>query len=385
MTQGLYIASSGIRAAQTAIDVISNNIANVNTTSFKASKANFATTFSNTISSGSGTTLTRGGLNPIQMGSGTTLAEIAVNQTQGGSQPTGRPSDMLISGEGFFVLQDLSGNSPLGLQTTFTRAGNFTVDAKGYLVNNQGDRVVGTSFIEGSSPAAIDNIRIPMKMKVAKYMDASQNVIGTCLGQKTAPNSAFDTYATTNSITAVTTAYQEADFVSFSIGLTGGLVANYSNGDTLSVRPNPNASLKRMELLHTTNEGRIFAGVNATQANGVTGQLSGTNALITANPGGGNPMEGMTLQLQTVTFTNKQGLIGKEGNNFYIGANAGDSNFGVPGSGSRGPIQTGALETANVDMAMEFSNLVVAQRGLEANSRVIKAQSEVLQSIINSI
>jgi flagellar hook protein FlgE len=96
-------------------------------------------------------------------------------------------------------------------------------------------------------------------------------------------------------------------------------------------------------------------------------------------------MEGMTLQLQTVTFTNQNGLLSKEGNSFVSGPNVGDFFYGTPGSGARGRIQAGSLESSNVDMALEFSNLVVAQRGLEANSRIIRAQSEVMQSIINAV
>jgi flagellar hook protein FlgE len=179
MTQGLYIAASGIRANQTSIDVISNNISNVNTSAFKSSKANFATTFLRTISAGGRPSLTRGGSNPIQTGLGTTLGEISTNYAQGGSQFTGRTSDMLISGEGYFVTKDLSGFSPAGTPSVYTRAGNFSLDADGFLVTSAGDRLVGTSLIEGSSPVDTNNIQVPRQMKVAKYLDASGKTIGT--------------------------------------------------------------------------------------------------------------------------------------------------------------------------------------------------------------
>jgi flagellar hook protein FlgE len=385
MTQGIFTAASGIRANQTAIDVISNNISNVNTVAFKSAKANFATTFLRTISGGSKPSLTRGGFNPMQIGTGTTLSEIAVNHGQGGATFTGRVTDMLISGEGYFVTQDLSGLSPSGVKTAFTRAGNFTLDAAGYLVNYQGDRLVGTSQIEGASPATIDNVKIPTQLKIAKYLNASGTTIATALGVKDSPNVEFNNYATANAIAATSTVYENADLVNFSVGLTGAIIANYSNGDKLTVRANPDTTTNSMELNHLTNQGGNFTGVNATNASGRVGQLGGVYQLIAPSTGGGNPMAGSTLQLQAVTFTNKNGLESIAGNTFLAGANVGEVYYGIPGFGSRGAIQTGSLESSNVDMALEFSNLVVAQRGLEANSRIISTQSEVLQSIINAV
>lgn len=385
MTQGLFIAVSGIRANQTAIDVISNNISNVNTLAFKSSKANFATTFLRTISGGSRPSLTRGGFNPMQTGTGTTLSEIAVNHGQGGSTFTGRATDMLISGEGYLVTQDLSGLSPSGTKTGFTRAGNMTLDAEGYLVTYQGERLVGTSQVEGFAPDNIDNIRIPNQIKFAKYLNASGGVIATAFGRYNSPNVEFDNYKTANAIPAITTVYQNADLVNFSISLTGAIVANYSNGDKLTVRANPDTTTNSMELNHLTSEGGSYAGVNASNASGRVGQLGGAYQLIAPSIGGGNPLEGATLQLQSVTFTNKNGLIAGEGNTFLAGPNVGELYYGTPGFGTRGSIQTGSLESSNVDMALEFSNLVVAQRGLEANSRLIRTQSEVMQSIINAV
>ena len=385
MTQGLYIAASGIRANQTSIDVISNNISNVNTTAFKSSKANFATTFLRTISAGGRPTLTQGGANPMQTGTGTTLSEINTNYGQGGTQFTGRSSDMLISGEGYFVTKDLSGLSPSGTQPVYTRAGNFSLDAKGFLVTSSGNRIVGTSQIDGYSSLNTNNVQVPTQMKVAKFLDASNNIIGTCLGKYNTPNATYAAYASANSIPAVTTIYENADLTTFSIGASGSLTANYSNGDRLTVRANPNSATNKMELVHLTNEGGTYSAVNPSQASGLTGQLSGADQLIPTNTTGGNPWEGMTLQLQTVAFTNQNGLISGEGNTYTTGPNVGDYFYGTPASGARGHIQKGSLESSNVDMALEFSNLVVAQRGLEANSKIIRTQSEVMQSIINAV
>jgi flagellar hook protein FlgE len=384
MTQGLFVAASGIRNNQLAIDVVSNNIANINTTAFKSSKANFANTFLRTLTSGSRPSSVVGGTNPMQVGSGVTVNEIATNHSQGGTQFTGRSSDLLVNGEGYFVVDKLDTQSTGNSGTFFTRAGNFSMDANGNLVTAQGNRLRGTSQITGSSPINENNVNVPMKMKVAKYFDASDNLIGTSIGQYATPNIEFDNYATANAITPTITTYQDVELVNFSVGVSGGIVANYSNGDRLSVRSNPDTTQNRTEMIHLTDEGKLFAAVNNTNADGNFGQLSGAYQIIEDNGNGGNPMEGMSLQLQTATVRNKNGLEAIADNGYIAAPNAGDISFGIPGSGNRGQLQGASLETSNVDMAAEFSNLVISQRGLEANSRIIRAQSEVMQSIIQA-
>lgn len=385
MTQGLFIASSGIRNNQVSIDVIANNIANVTTTAFKGSRANFSDIFLNSISAGSSPTQSLGGTNPVQRGIGAQLSEIVMNHNQGGSQFTGRSSDMMITGEGFFVAENVSAQASANQGTFFTRAGNFSVDSQGHLVTAEGNRLRGTSQLQGNSPINADNIKIPMSFKIAKFLDASNNVIGTALGAEASTLADFNAYATANGITAASTIVEDAELLNYSFSPSGAVSASYSNGDRLTVRANPDTTTNRTELIHITEEGETFAGVNATDADGRTGQLSGALQVIATNPAGGNPMEGMTLQMMTATFVNKQGLEAISGNGFIPGPNSGDVQYGVPGSGGRGGIQTGALESSNIDMATEFSNLVISQRALEANSRMIRAQSEVLQSIINAV
>jgi|GEM_PF-332975 len=384
MSQGLYVSASGIKNNQTAIDVISNNIANVNTTAFKTSKANFANLFSSTFSSGSAPTQNLGGTNPLQLGAGAKLSEIAVNHSQGGAQFTGRSSDLLIQGEGYFVSENISANGSAEKGTYFTRAGNFSLDANGQLVTPTGNRIRGTSQIDGNSPVTSDNVEVPLRMKVAKFLNANDVVVATALAKPDATAADFAAYALANGITPVSTSVESADLVNFSMSGSGALVGNYSNGDRLTVRSNPDGTTNRNELIHITEEGSTFAGVNATNAAGRVGQLAGALELIAAPPAGGNPMQGMTMQLQIATFTNKNGLEAIADNGYLVGPNSGQAYFGVPGSGARGSIQAGALETSNVDLASEFSTLIVSQRALEANSRMIRAQSEVLQSIIQS-
>src|SRR6478609_1410466 len=129
MGQGLYTAVSGIRANQTAMDVISNNIANVNTLGFKSSNANFATVYATTITGGSSPNGTLGGTNPMQVGNGALVSEIASNFGQGGTQFTGRSTDVMINGNGFFAVERVDINNPTDTTAySLTRAGNFSLD-----------------------------------------------------------------------------------------------------------------------------------------------------------------------------------------------------------------------------------------------------------------
>jgi flagellar hook protein FlgE len=182
--------------------------------------------------------------------------------------------------------------------------------------------------------------------------------------------------------------------VTFSVGADGAITASYSNGDRITVRTDNNTvsatdpTLARREIVHLPAEGGTFGADNdgngaASQAtdSGIVTQL---NSVFTSATGG-NPMEGMQLQLQTATVVNPNGLLADSDNNYTTGPNSGLSSFGIPGNQNRGTLQGGALESSNVDLAAEFTNLIVAQRGLEANSKIIRAQSDVLQSIINII
>jgi flagellar hook protein FlgE len=385
MVQGLFAAASGIRANQLAIDVVANNIANVNTTSFKSSKANFSNVFLRTFTGGSSPTSSVGGTNPIQLGSGVSVAEIATNHNQGGTQFTGRASDLLINGEGYFVIQSTNSQSADDRSLYYTRAGNFTLDSVGSLVSSTGSRVMGSSQVVGTSPLTVDTIRVPRTMTVAKYYDTSDNIQESVLGAEGSTAADFTANETANGLTYPKRVISSVDLVNFSISNSGSIIATYSNGDRLTVRNNPDASTGKFEMVHMPNEGGLFSAINQTNAQGRTSQLSGGNKLITDPIGGGNPLEGMTFQLQMATFTNKQGLEAVANNGYIPSANSGTIFYGVPGSGSRGLLQSGSLETSNVDMASEFSNLTIAQRALEASSRLIRAESEALQSIIQSV
>lgn len=137
MLRSLISGLSGIRTHQTALDVIGNNIANINTPSYKASRASFSDALSLTLKGGTPPTETRGGLNPYQIGRGSTVDSIDTIFTQGSLETTGNPTDLTIAGEGFFVMRH-------GQEYLYTRDGSFAVDATGTLVDpNTGYAVQG--------------------------------------------------------------------------------------------------------------------------------------------------------------------------------------------------------------------------------------------------
>ncbi len=169
MTQGLYTAISGIKNFQSKMNVISDNVANMNTVGFKSSQVNFENLFSRTLSSGFAPLKDVGGTNPMQVGLGVTIGEISRNFSNGTVQTTGRSTDLNISGNGFFTLADSNGEIKL------TRAGNFAIDLDGNLVNTQGMRVLGTTETMTDS-AGTTPIRIPPKLKLTTTGNSTASV-----------------------------------------------------------------------------------------------------------------------------------------------------------------------------------------------------------------
>lgn len=406
MTQGMFTAVSGIRANQTRLNVISNNISNVNTLGFKSSQANFATVFASTLTGGTPPNGVLGGTNPRQIGNGTLVSEIASNFSQGGTQFTGRNTDMMLNGEGFFAVERVDvNNGNASTDYYLSRAGNFSLDSSGNLVTSSGNRVRGTSQISGTTSATLGRIQIPTEFLITKQLDANsrvQNVMYSPIGTSAATISAdqateFGALPAGHTLNTVTVQLR-----SFAVGTDGSITATYSNGDQITVRTDAasqtaanlagDPTLVRREIIHRPYEGGIYPATTFGAADnpygGQVAQATGRevfNGGMSPIPPGVNPMQGMQLQLQAASVTNPAGLLYDGSNNFLQSANSGQTQFGVAGTGSRGSISAGALESSNVDLAGEFTNMIIAQRGLEASSKVVRSQSEVLQTIIQIV
>ncbi|MFP4145471.1 MAG: flagellar hook protein FlgE [Phycisphaeraceae bacterium] len=157
LTSAIYTGLSGLDANSQIISVAGNNIANVNTTAFKGSRASFETQISRTLSNGSGPSATSGGTNPAQVGLGTQLAAIERDFTTGSLQPSGKSTDMALDGNGFFVVEDNGARR-------YTRAGNFGLDRDYNLVTNSGARVQGYLADENFNlvGGALEDVSIPI-------------------------------------------------------------------------------------------------------------------------------------------------------------------------------------------------------------------------------
>ncbi len=366
MSQGMFAAVSSIRANQTKLNVVANNLANLNTVAFKASDVNFKTVFSQTIKTGTIPSDSVGGSNPMQIGNGVSVGEIIQNFGQGGSLFTGRQGDLQIEGEGFFTIErsDVeTGDGGAGFY--LTRAGNFNIDGDGNLVTPTANRVLGTRTVNGNDPATVTNVRIPNKLTIWKERNPNAQVVATWIdpfGSTTAP-------APTDPLNATPEA-EDVTLVNFSISPDGAITGTYSNGDRVTVRTEPGTNER--EIYHVTAEGNDFS---------VSG--TGTDGPVVVDYA--NTLAPEQIQIRMAVCTNPSGLIHEGSNYFTLGPNVGEVSLGIPNQQGRGQLTSGSLESSNVDVAGEFTNMIVAQRGLEAAGKVITTQSQVMQTLINLI
>ncbi len=295
-------AISGMRNHQVAMDVVGSNIANVNTVGFKAGRMSFKEAIYQSYSKGSGGTAgganVIGGTNPIQVGLGVNLGGIDTMMTQGSVMSTGKSTDLMLQGDGFFMLAASPATAGPNTPSAFTRDGAFGKDENGYLV----DPVTGAAV----------------------------------LGSVNTPNAADGT------VTDLLPIKIPSSWKSFSIG-ADGLITGVTGAGALEY---------------------ITDGVGN----------------VTTDPAAANRM-----RVAVAKFPNPEGLV-KSGGNYYESApNAGATVYTVPnnaGSGS-GTLVSGSLEGSNVDLAEQFSRMIMAQRGFQANSRVITTSDEMLQELVN--
>ncbi|MGX1900349.1 flagellar hook protein FlgE [Thermolongibacillus altinsuensis] len=401
MLRSMYSGIGGMRNFQVKLDVIGNNIANVNTYGFKKGRVTFKDLMSQTISGASRPGLFTGGQNPKQVGLGATLASIDTVDTQGSLQTTGRVLDIGINGDGYFAVAQ--GNNLL-----YTRAGNFYLDANGTLVTADGYRVQG----------------YPVKNGVVDYNTITDIVLdtNTVMPPSKTTYVNFDGNLDVNTTTGntVTINFKVKDQIGRDVPLTITFTKNASNwGVTITESdPDPDVSITSgTTTISFDATGRITSGSpftlqfkdadNNNQSitldfSKMTQFASPTTASVdkmdgnsegyleSFNIGASGEVNGVFSngqvrvmgQLAIATFANNGGLM-KAGNNYFQASNnSGLPDFGVAGEG-RGTLQSGALEMSNVDLAEEFTEMIVAQRGFQANTRIITTSDEILQELVN--
>lgn len=281
MMRSLYSGITGLKNHQTRMDVIGNNIANVNTIGFKSSRVVFQDLYSQTLSGGSrnnydpATKTGMGGVNPKQVGLGVTLSTIDTIYTPGANQYTGRWMDLCINDDGFFCINNGSGE-------IYTRAGNFYEDDANYLVTSTGAFVKGYAIKAGATVQPDMTTELPMIKLNPDY-------------------------------------------------------ENYSISE---------------------------------------------NGLITAYDPQNEEIVNIAY-IKLATFPNTNGLEKIGGNYFRETSSSGKAKPTTPGEGGAGVLSPGSIEMSNVDLAAEFVDMIVTQRGFQANSRTITTSDQMLEELVN--
>ena len=427
MSQALHTSSTGINAGQQQINVIANNVANINTTAFKAANMTFETLYSKNLSYGSAATNEGGGTNPKQIGLGVKVGGITRNFTSGDFVSTGRDMDLMISGNGFFVVQDSEG------KLYYTRDGVFSTDSEGNVVTQSGMKVVAAQSPYSNSSSG-ETVQVPKNLRaevlgdpglatktISQLNNASITTgtidvkVGDAEYTLTVPegdptiqsiidsfNQSLDGSGVTFSITgdgriSYTGDIEFVDAESNFVGQTG--ISNSNPSKQINqvvnlsemVNYNDNNTITLMST--TVDENGIIA---ATYSDGsiLTQYVDDTYSVhwkYTTSQGvtiRGNDVqaEGTSIAnsnfvIELATMVNEEGLVSVNNNLWEWGADVGEVYYGMAGEVSFGSIESGGYEGSNVDIAAELTNMITAQRMIQMNSRVFSTASSIMETL----
>jgi len=406
------IALSGLQANSVALNTIGNNLANLNTTAFKGQTTAFEDLFYQQIGqSGSG--------DAIQLGAGTRVSGTSTNFTEGTILPdsTSNSADMALAGNGFFVVQQ-------GGVQSLTRAGNFQLSSNGNLITQDGQQVMGYAAVNGvvNQNSSLSPITIPVGLN--EGAQATQNfsittnlnsnaTVGT---QYSTPVKIFDSLGQSHQAT-VSYTKTGTNAWSYSVDLPAG---DYAPGtatnntgtltfDTSGNLVSPTGSVNNItfsgltdgasdlsfnwNLNNSSGKPTIsqLAAASSNTANSQDGFTSGVYQSFVVDSSGvitaqfSNGRTSTIGQLAVATVANTAGLTASGGNNFNTTAASGLATVGVAGAGGRGTLDDGALEQSNVNISTEFSNLIVAQRAFEANSKTVTTFDTISQDVLSMV
>lgn len=416
MATSLSNALSGLQAYSQAINVVSGDLANMNTYGYKANDVSFEELVSQSGNTAGNTNLTGGSVVPLS------------NQsfTQGSITTTGGAYDAAIQGSGFFVVQ-----TPQG-QQAFTRAGNFTVNASGDLLTQSGDNVQGWNGTNGivNTNAPLSNIVLPVAGLTAPTTTTefslnlnlnSSATVGTSDATFSSPMQVVDSEGQQHLLT-VTYTETAAGTWNYAVtmpsaDLTGGTgTATTLATGTLSFDSNGNldsppssagtvpisitgladgaADMNITWNLYDANgnpqitqydqtSANLGSSQNGLQAGQLTGISIGTNGQVTAAYSNGDNIA--VAQLAVASVLNPDSMQDLGSNTYSVTSATAVPAIGTPGTGSRGTVTGGALESSTVDIATEFTNLLIYERGYQANSKVVTTEDQVIQTTLGLI
>lgn len=415
------IALSGLNAASSDLKVTGNNIANAATNGFKSSRAEFADVYATSL----------GGVSDTAVGGGVRLARVAQQFAQGNVEFTNNNLDLAINGEGFFILNDNGSR-------VYTRAGAFSVDRDGYVVNSSGQTLQVFQPIGNSSTnfntGSLSDLQISLtegapnptsSVQMAINLDASDTSAGTVAAFDPNTPSSYD-YSTSYTVydslgaehtatmyflkdnttnntwhnwlyvdngtgmTNVTqnggTAYSTLTFnTDGSLATVNGAAATTMTYDNLAMSNGAADLALDLDFGDVTQFGGDFSVNSLFQDGFSTGRLTGLDISDTGVVSA-RYTNGQSTALGKVAlanFANVQGLRQLGDTNWAETFSSGGALIGEGGTASFGLVQSGALEASNVDIAEQLINLITAQRNFQANSQVISTADTVTQTIIN--
>jgi len=430
MMRSMFSGVSGLRAHQTRMDVIGNNVANVNTVGFKSGRVTFQEIFSQTLKGASAPDAAtgRGGTNPMQIGLGLGVGAVDTITTRGSLQRTDNPTDMSIEGDGFFICKG-------GATDTFrfTRAGNFGIDKLGNLVTGSGLNVYGWQALKTDGSGEFDtekpiepinlytdayrNKRIisakaTSRAQLSGNLDAAMPLVAE--GGDPEPEQMFSVpmtvYDRLGNDYKVDVLFWKVnadadgstwrwEIPSTGSGYTSGTIRFDAEGiiDSESIQdqppvvfePDPSTGTGEFEVVFDFSKITSFASDNSVKPQSVDGYPSGS--LVSFSVGSDGILTGIydngqqqSLGLIAISgFENPAGLQ-KVGDNMYIPTtNSGEYKAVKPGTGGTGTLNPGTLEMSNVDLSKEFTEMIITQRGFQANSRIITTSDEMLQELVS--
>lgn len=397
---GFQHGLSGLNASARNLDVIGHNVSNANTVGAKSSRAEFADVYATALQG---------------RGLGVQVNTVTQQFGQGDLVSSTNPLDMAINGSGFFRIETSTG------EIQYSRNGQFQLDKSGFIVNANGDRVTGYSadinggIMPGSSspirisnvdltPRATTEIRAVMNLDTREeppavpfdvtnsrsYNSATSLEVYDQQGRDTTlamyftktGDNAWDIYATADGVQI-----GAAPVGSLTFGTDGRLDAVASPMPLAITVPTGAGGTVDIEadLSEVVQFGSVF-GVNELEQDGfTTGRIGGFNVeddgtVVARYTNGETRAHG---QITLADFANPQGLVAIGGNAWVESSQSGTAVVGTPGSAQLGGIQSGALEQSNVDLTGELVSMITAQRSYQANAQTVKAQDQVLQTIVN--
>ncbi len=413
MLQAMLAGVASIKAQQTRMNVIGNNLANVNTTAYKGSRVTFQDMLAQTISGAARPTNGLGGKNPVQFGLGVLVAGTDTNVAQGSLNATNRPTDFAIQGNGFFIVSN-------GDRLAYTRDGSFNLDANGDVVNQAtGERLMGwmadpaTGLIDTNSPIgptqkvtvpigsrtavqettevtwagnldARDTTTSPARETTVRVYDSlgAQHDLKLSINRDVANNTwTWSVSAMNGGDTITQPAVRQLVFDGDTGQMTSGSPGSITVAPAGGAAPAFTISLGMSAISQLATEAQIQASNQNGFAPGSLSSFSvGADGIIT-----GLYTNGLTRplgQIAMAIFPNSNGLERMGSNLWRNTDNSGIPVVGTAGTGGRGTVSSGYLEQSNVDIGNEFTDLIVTQRGFQANTKVVTTVDEMLQDLI---